>query len=233
MFLMSGNINLQLFDMITKSDVITMAIYLVLIMYSVWSWSIVFDKIFKFRLLKMKTEKFDRLFWSGKMLEDIHKQIKNSANYPSAMIFCAIMQEWENANVLDIVKNNKVDSKNSLKERLSAVMEVALVKSVSKLRYGMTFLLIVSTTATFFGLFGTVWGLLKSFLSITALQDSSLIVIAPGIADALITTVFGLIAAIPATIFYNIYNTKINNFEDQMINFGTEVLTILSRELDQ
>ena len=230
---MSGNINLQLFDMITKSDVITMTIYLVLIMYSVWSWSIVVDKIFKFRLLKMKTEKFDRLFWSGKMLEDIHKQIKNSANYPSAMIFCAIMQEWENANVLDIVKNNKVDSKNSLKERLSAVMEVALVKSVSKLRYGMTFLLIVSTTATFFGLFGTVWGLLKSFLSITALQDSSLIVIAPGIADALITTVFGLIAAIPATIFYNIYNTKINNFEDQMINFGTEVLTILSRELDQ
>lgn len=233
MFLMSGNINLQIFDMITKSDVITMTIYLVLIMYSVWSWSIVFDKIFKFRLLKMKTEKFDRLFWSGKMLEDIHKQIKNSANYPSAMIFCAIMQEWENANVLDIVKNNKVDSKNSLKERLSAVMEVALVKSVSKLRYGMTFLLIVSTTATFFGLFGTVWGLLKSFLSITALQDSSLIVIAPGIADALITTVFGLIAAIPATIFYNVYNTKINNFEDQMINFGTEVLTILSRELDQ
>ena len=233
MFLMSGNINLQIFDMITKSDVITMTIYLVLIMYSVWSWSIVFDKIFKFRLLKIKTEKFDRLFWSGKMLEDIHKQIKNSANYPSAMIFCAIMQEWENANVLDIVKNNKVDSKNSLKERLSAVMEVALVKSVSKLRYGMTFLLIVSTTATFFGLFGTVWGLLKSFLSITALQDSSLIVIAPGIADALITTVFGLIAAIPATIFYNVYNTKINNFEDQMINFGTEVLTILSRELDQ
>ena len=230
---MSGNINLQLFDMITKSDVITMTIYLVLIMYSVWSWSIVFDKIFKFRLLKMKTEKFDRLFWSGKMLEDIHKQIKNSANYPSAMIFCAIMQEWENSNVLDIVKNNNVDSKNSLKERLSAVMEVALVKSVSKLRYGMTFLLIVSTTATFFGLFGTVWGLLKSFLSITALQDSSLIVIAPGIADALITTVFGLIAAIPATIFYNVYNTKINNFEDQMINFGTEVLTILSRELDQ
>ncbi len=230
---MSGNINLQIFDMITKSDVITMTIYLVLIMYSVWSWSIVFDKIFKFRLLKIKTEKFDRLFWSGKMLEDIHKQIKNSANYPSAMIFCAIMQEWENANVLDIVKNNKVDSKNSLKERLSAVMEVALVKSVSKLRYGMTFLLIVSTTATFFGLFGTVWGLLKSFLSITALQDSSLIVIAPGIADALITTVFGLIAAIPATIFYNVYNTKINNFEDQMINFGTEVLTILSRELDQ
>lgn len=230
---MSENVNFQIFDMIVKSDTITMIIYLVLILYSVWSWSIVFDKIFKFRLLKLKTERFDRLFWSGKMLEDIYKQVKNSANYPSAMIFCAMMQEWESSNVLDIVKNNKTDKKNSLKERLSAVMEVALVRSVSKLRYGMTFLLIVSTTATFLGLFGTVWGLLKSFLSITAMQDTSLIVIAPGIADALITTVVGLIAAIPATIFYNVYNAKINNFEDQMINFGTDVLTILSRELDQ
>lgn len=230
---MPGNINFQVFDMIANSDAITMTIYIVLIMYSVWSWSIVFDKIFKFRLLKLKTERFDRLFWSGKMLEDIYKQVKSSANYPSAAIFCSIMQEWESSNVLEIVKDNNVDKKNSLKERLSSVMEVALVRSVSRLRYGMTFLLIVSTTATFLGLFGTVWGLLKSFLSISALQDTSLLVIAPGIADALITTVFGLIAAIPATIFYNVYNAKINNFEDQMINFGTDVLTILSRELDQ
>ena len=230
---MSGNVNFQIFDMIANSDAITMLIYLVLIGYSVWSWSIVFDKIFKFRLLKIKTERFDRLFWSGKMLEDIYKQVKNSANYPSAVIFCSIMQEWENSNVLDIVKNNDSEKKNSLKDRLNSVMEVALVRSVSKLRYGMTFLLIVSTTATFLGLFGTVWGLLKSFLSISALQDTSLLVIAPGIADALITTVFGLVAAIPATIFYNVYNAKINNFEDQMINFGTDVLTILSRELDQ
>lgn len=230
---MSGNVNFQIFDMIANSDAVTMLIYLVLIGYSVWSWSIVFDKIFKFRLLKIKTERFDRLFWSGKMLEDIYKQIKNSANYPSAVIFCAIMQEWENSNVLEIVKDNNVDKKNSLKDRLSSVMEVALMRSVSKLRYGMTFLLIVSTTATFLGLFGTVWGLLKSFLSISALQDTSLLVIAPGIADALITTVFGLVAAIPATIFYNIYNAKINSFEDQMMSFGTDVLTILSRELDQ
>lgn len=230
---MEENINFQIFDMIVGSNAITMGVYLVLVFYSIWSWSIVFDKIFKFRLLKIKTERFDRLFWSGKMLEDIYKQVKSNANYPSAMIFVAAMQEWESSNVLSVVKSGDVNKKNSLKDRLASVMDVALVKSTAKLKYGMTFLLIVSTTATFFGLFGTVWGLMNSFLAISATQDSSLIVIAPGITSALITTVFGLFAAIPATIFYNIYTIKINNFEDQMANFSSEVLTILSRELDQ
>lgn len=230
---MNTSANFQIFDMIIKSDTITMCIYLVLVFYSVWSWSIVFDKIFKFRLLKLKTEKFDKLFWSGKMLEDIYKQVKNNANYPSAMIFVAAMQEWESSNVLQIVKDNDAAKKEALRERLASVMEVAFVKSMSKIKYGMTFLLVVSTTATFFGLFGTVWGLMNSFISISSMQDTSLIVIAPGITSALITTIFGLFAAIPATIFYNIYNTKINNFEDQMMNFVSDLLTILSRELDQ
>lgn len=227
------NINAQLFDMILKSDMITKSIYLILIVYSIWSWSIVFDKIFKFRMLKMKTERFDRLFWSGKMLEDIYKQVKSTANYPSAMIFVAAMQEWESSNVLNIVKNNDANKKESLKDRLASVMDVALLKSMSKLRYGLTFLLIVSTTGTLFGLFGTVWGLINSFMSISALQDSSLVVMAPGIATGFLATILGLFSAIPATIFYNIYNVKINNFEDQMANFSSDVLTILSRELDQ
>lgn len=230
---MSENINFQIFDMIAKSDAVEVMIYIVLVFYSVWSWSIIFDKIFKFRLLKIKTEKFDKLFWSGKMLEDIYKQVKNSANYPSAMIFVAAMQEWEASNVLEIVRSKDPDKKRSLKKRISSVMDVALVKSMNKLKYGMTFLLVVSTTATFFGLFGTVWGLMNSFLAISSMQDTSLIVIAPGITSALITTICGLIAAIPATIFYNVYNIKINNFEDQMMNFSSDILTILSRELDQ
>ncbi len=227
------NINAQLFEMIWNSDIITKGIYIILIAYSVWSWSIVFDKIFKFRMLKMKTLRFDKLFWSGKMLEDIYKQVKSSANYPSAMIFVAAMQEWESSNVLSIVKNNDASKKESLKDRLAAVMDVALLKSMSRLRYGLTFLLIVSTTGTLFGLFGTVWGLINSFMSIAAMQDSSLVVMAPGIATGFLATILGLTAAIPATIFYNIYNIKINNFEDQMANFSSDVLTILSRELDQ
>lgn len=230
---MMANMNFQVFDIVMKSDMATMLVYIILTMYSIWTWSIVFDKVFKFRLLKIKTEKFDKLFWSGKMLEDIYKQVKNNANYPSAMIFSAAMQEWESSNVLNIVKSADAAKKNSLKERLASVMDVALTKSMSKIKYGMTFLLIVATTSTFFSLFGTVWGLVRSFLAISVMQDSSLIVIAPGIIGALLTTVFGLVATIPAAIFYTVYNTKINNFEDQMINFSSDVLTILSRELDQ
>ncbi len=230
---MAGEINIQVFDMIMSSDVVMMSLYIILTFFSVWSWAIVFDKIFKFRSLKIKTEKFNRLFWSGKMLEDIYKQVKNNATYPSAVIFSAAMQEWESSNVLNIVKGGDIAKKNALKERLAMTMDIALSKSVSKLRYGMTFLLIVATTSTFFGLFGTVWGLIGSFFSIAAMQDTSLIIIAPGVANALITTVFGLVAAIPATIFYSIYTIKINNFEDQMSNFSAEVLNILSKELDQ
>jgi len=222
----------QIFDLITRSDAFTTCIYLILIGFSVWSWAIFFDKVFKFRLLKIKTDAFDRMFWSGKMLEDIHKQVKNNANYPSAVIFSAAMQEWEASNVLAIVKNNDTVKKTSLKERLAILMEVAVNKSMAKLKYGMNFLLIVATSSTFFGLFGTVWGIMKSFFSISTLQDSSLIVIAPGVAGALVTTVFGLFAAIPATIFYTIYTAKINDFEDQMVNFSSDVLAILSRELD-
>ncbi|HSQ97164.1 MAG TPA: MotA/TolQ/ExbB proton channel family protein [Rickettsiales bacterium] len=230
---MTGEINIQIFDMMKQSDVVLITIYLVLTFYSIWSWAIVFDKIFKFKSLNIKTEKFNRLFWSGKMLEDIYKQVKNNVTYPSAVIFVAAMQEWESSNVLNIVKSNDTAKKESLKERMVLAMDIALSKSMSKLKYGMTFLLVVGTTSTFFGLFGTVWGLMHSFLSIASMQDSSLIVIAPGIAKALTATTFGLVAAIPATIFYNFYNIKINNFEDQMNNFSSEVLNILSKELDQ
>lgn len=230
---MIGENNIQIFDMIKNSDAIIMGIYLILIFFSVWSWTIIFDKIFKFRLLRLKTEKFNRLFWSGKMLEDIHKQVKNNQTFPSAVIFSAAMQEWETAGVYEIVQNKDTDKKNSLKDRLLTAMNIALSKSMVKMRYGMTFLLIVSTTSTFFGLFGTVWGLTGSFLSIASLQDTSLIVIAPGVAASLITTVFALVAAIPATIFYNIYNTKLSNIEEQMNTFIDEVYNILSKELDQ
>jgi biopolymer transport protein TolQ len=231
---MSGEVaNFQIINAIVSADATTAFIYLVLVFYSVWSWSIVFDKFFKFRLLKIKTEKFDKLFWSGVMLEDIYKQIKNNATYPSAVIFSAVMQEWESSNVLTIVQNNDSAKKESLKERLSMIMDVAMIKSMTKIKYGMTFLTIVSSTATLFGLFGTVWGLIMSFSKVAMMQDSSLVVIAPGIAASLATTFIGLIAAVPAAIFHLYYDSKINNFEDKMTNFCSDVLTILSRELDQ
>lgn len=229
---MEGTASFQMFDMISNSDGLSKCLYVILTFYSLITWAIIFDKIFKFRLLKLKTEKFDKLFWSGKMLEDIYRQVKNNATYPSAMIFCAAMQEWESSNVLNIVKSNDSHKKESLKERLASVMETALVKSMGKLQYGMTFWVLVLSTSTLFGLFGTVWGFIHTFASIAKFQDSSLVVMAPGISGDFMTTVFGLICAIPATAAYTIYKAKIDDFEDKMISFSSEVLVILSRELD-
>jgi biopolymer transport protein TolQ len=230
---MNNVVSFNFFDMIANSDTFSKFLYVLLVGFSIWSWAIAFDKIFKFRMLKIKTEKFDRLFWSGKVLEDIYKQVKTSPNYPSALIFIAAMREWETSNVLAIVKNNDAGKKDSLKERIAGAMDIALAKSMTKLKYGLNFLLIVSTTSTLFGLFGTVWGFVKTFSAVAAFQDTSLVVLAPGISSDFTTTIFGLIAAIPATIFYNVYSSKLNEFEDQMYNFSSEVLIILSRELDQ
>jgi biopolymer transport protein TolQ len=223
----------QIISVIGNSDVVTALIYLICLFYSVWSWSIIFDKMFKFRLLKIKTDKFERLFWSGAMLEDIYKQVKNSQTYPSAMIFSAAMQEWESTNVLQIVQGNDSNKKESLKDRIATAMDNAFLKSMVKIKYGMTFLSIVSGTATLLGLFGTVWGLIVSFSNVATMQDNSLVVIAPGISAGLITTIAGLVAAIPANIAHLYYSTKIANFEDKMVTFCSEVLNILSRELDQ
>ena len=230
---MENTVNIAFFDLLMQADIVIKIILFILVLGSLWSWAIVFDKVFKFRILNVKTAKFDKLFWSGKMLEDIYKAIKDSVDHPSAMIFAAAMQEWEMSDVIAIAKSADASKKNSLKDRITNVMNVALSRSMNKLKYGLSFLLTVGSTATFFGLFGTVWGIMNSFQSISLAKDTSLIVIAPGVASALMTTIFGLFAAIPAVIFYNYYTHKISTIEEEMENFSEEVITILSRELDQ
>lgn len=221
-----------MFDLLLQGDVVIKLISVLLIFSSIWSWTIVFDKIVKFRMLTKRSKDFEKLFWSGQMLEDIYAKIRNNANHPVAMIFVAAMQEWETTDIVSVAKGNN-DLKKSLKDRLENVMYIALSRSTEKLRKGLGFLEIVASTSTFFGLFGTVWGIMHSFQAIAGTQNTSLTVIAPGIAGALLTTILGLFAAVPALVFYNIYNQKIHRFAEQTENFMYELLTILSRELDQ
>lgn len=221
-----------LLDLISQSDALVLGILIALLLASIWSWSIILDKMRKFNLLKNRNRAFEKLFWSGQMLEELYKKVKNKANSPASVIFCAAMQEWEMSNVLSITKDD-YDRKNALKSRLEDVMYVALNRSMSKFRYGLGFLGISASVAPFVGLFGTVWGILLSFQGMAASKDVGISAIAPGMAGALLTTVAGLIVAIPAVIFYNYYNNKINDFSEQMENFIAELLTILSRELDR
>lgn len=224
---------IQLFDMIVNSDGITKIVLGVLGFFSLFTWAIIFDKMSKFREVAIKHRQFLKIFWSGQILEDIYKKTKNNYKYPMAQVFNGAMQEWENANVLEIVQSGNVSKKNSLKDRMYDIMSVKINKSLEKYKTGLGFLLIVASTSTLFGLFGTVWGIMRSFSDVVTAQTASLVVLAPGISASLITTIFGLISALPALIAYYIYNGKIANLEMELENFELELMSILSKELEQ
>lgn len=224
---------IQLFDMIINSDGMTKIILGVLGFFSLFTWAIIFDKMSKFREVTVKHRQFLKIFWSGQILEDIYKKTKNAHKYPMAQVFNGAMQEWEGANVLEIVQSGNTDKKNSLKDRMYDIMSVKINKSLEKYKTGLGFLLIVASTSTLFGLFGTVWGIMKSFSDVVAAQTASLVVLAPGISASLITTVFGLISALPALMAYYIYSGKVVNLEVDLENFELELMSILSKELEQ
>jgi len=229
-------LGLGIFDFISQMDFVIKFIILVLILSSVWSWSVIVDKIFKLRHLKVKTAEFCKIFWSGKMLEDIYKQVREKADSPATSLFCAVMQEWESNDVVEISKGDKpkdLDRKNALKKRLEDLALINLNRRMSKIKYGLHFLYIIGSTATLLGLFGTVWGIMDSFQAVISTQNTSIIVMAPGIVSALIAILFGLFTAVPAIIFYNFCSYKFNAFEEEMENYTFDLMAILSRELDQ
>lgn len=223
----------QLFDMIVNADLATKIILCILVCFSLVTWALIFEKISKFRDVAIKHRQFRKLFWSGQILEDIYKKTKTGHIYPMADVFNAAMQEWEGSNVLEIVQSGNLEKKNSLKERIYDLTGVRINMALDRFKFGMGFLLIVASTSTLFGLFGTVWGIMKSFSSVVATQTASLVVLAPGISASLITTVFGLISAIPALIAYYIYDGKIKNLDTELENFSLELISILTKELDQ
>jgi biopolymer transport protein TolQ len=181
--------------------------------------------------LKKKSNRFEDIFEKADTLDETYIDAKKNNNHPLARVFLACMSEWKLNKISEISNNG--EKKNSLKERLFGAMKVASNKSVEKLEFGLNFLAIVGSSAPFVGLFGTVWGIMNSFQGIAASKNTSLAVVAPGIAEALLATALGLFAAIPAVFFYNIFSSKINNFIERVENFSVSLLNILSRELDR
>jgi len=219
--------------LLQQADVIVQLVMILLAIASIWSWTIVFDKMFKFYILRIKTDKFEALFHSEKLLDDIFLTAQKNDNHPFAKIFISAIKEWKSGNVKSIIQSQIEGKKESLKERIGGAMQVACNKSIEKLENGMQILAIIGSTAPFVGLFGTVWGIMNSFQGIASSKNTSLAVVAPGIAEALLATAIGLFAAIPAVFFYNIYSNKINKFADEAQNFSVLVSNILSRELDR
>ena len=213
-----------------QADIVVKFVMLALIFASVWSWAIIIQKRALVAKLNKRADKFEDSFWSGEPLDKIYSRVKKSKEDPMLRTFSAGMDEWKAGIVGGVPSKESLQA--SLRQRVERSMSVSIGREMNQLERGMTFLASVASSAPFIGLFGTVWGIMNSFTAIAASNNTSLAVVAPGIAEALFATAIGLVAAIPAAIAYNVLSAKLNNYADRMEAFADEFSAILSRHLD-
>lgn len=223
----------SLFHLILRADIVVQIVMLILLFASVFSWTAIFDKFVKFSLLKKRSDEFEAfLEKKAETIDDIYSHAKKNDDHLLSQIFLAAIEEWKSNNIKTLAKEG-AEKKNSLKERLVNSMQISTSNSMQKLESSLGILAIIGSSAPFIGLFGTVWGIMNSFQSIAVSKNTSLAVVAPGIAEALLATAIGLFAAIPAVFFYNIFTNKINQFAERANNFSLQIMNLLSKELDR
>ncbi|MCF8475133.1 MAG: protein TolQ [Emcibacter sp.] len=227
---LGGNVpDFSLWGMFAQADWIVQIVMLALLGSSIWCWAIIFDKSKRLRRVTLQADKFDAEFWSGNSLEDLYGRLKKNPDHPMASVFVAAMREWQRS------VGGRGASKLSmgLQERIYRVMRVTVSREMEQLENYLNFLATVGSTAPFVGLFGTVWGIMNSFENIALTHNSSLAVVAPGIAEALFATAMGLVAAVPAVVGYNKISNDLGRYANRLEGFADEFGTILSRQLDE
>jgi biopolymer transport protein TolQ len=211
-----------------QADIIVKGVMIGLILASLWSWAIIFDKVLRLRSLFRQAEDFEEKFWSGSSLEDLFERVGAKPREPMSAIFVAAMREWKRS----AGKPGAVNNASTVGERIDRVMKISLEREMDILNRRMIFLASTGSVAPFVGLFGTVWGIMNTFTAIGATSDTSLATVAPGIAEALFATAIGLVAAIPAVIAYNKISSDLGRYAVRLENFAGEFGAILSRQLD-
>ncbi len=222
--------DMSMVGLFLQADLIVKIVMMILIFASVWSWTIIFEKRGTLKKLNGRAGKFEDSFWSGEPLDKLYQRVKKGKQDPLLKTFCTGMEEWQNGVVDGLPSKESMQA--SLRQRVERAMSVMINREMNILERGMTFLASVGATAPFIGLFGTVWGIMNSFTAIAHTNNTSLAVVAPGIAEALFATALGLVAAIPAVIAYNIYSSGLNRYADRLDAFTSEFSAILSRHLE-
>jgi len=213
-----------------RADPLVQGVFIVLLLASLWSWAIIINKGLAMVALQRKAGKFEKAFWSGQSLDELYSQFASRNDHPFAAVFISGVREWRRAF------EHGAPSASILagtKDRVEKAMGVTISREVDAIERNVGFLATVASTAPFVGLFGTVWGIMNSFSAIAARHDTTLAVVAPGIAEALFATAMGLLAAIPAAIFYNRYVNEIGRYTNRLDAFSDELSAILSRQLDE
>ena len=219
--------NLSLWALFYNSDLIVKLVMIGLLIASVWVWAIAIDKMLLFARMRRSMDRFEQAFWSGQSLEELYKSLSARPAHSMAALFVAAMREWKRS------LESQARSFAGLQMRIEKVMDVTIAREVERLERRLLVLATVGSAGPFVGLLGTVWGIMTSFRAIAGQQSTSLAVVAPGIAEALFATAIGLIAAIPATIFYNKFAAEVNKQAQRLEGFADEFSAILSRQIDE
>ncbi len=213
---LASSADFSLINLFFRADIIVKSVIVLLIVCSIYSWAVIIEKFRLFKKINMSTEEFETKFWNSRSAESFYNNLPSNIEDPMALIFKDAMQ-----NLL------KRRSKTDLNSRMTTILETGIEKQISKISKGFTFLATVGSTAPFIGLFGTVWGIMNSFQSIAISRNTSLAIVAPGIAEALFATALGLLAAIPAVVAYNKFNNDSIKYSQRLENFSKRFLTII------
>ena len=210
------NTDFSLLSLFFRADIVVKSVILILIVCSVYSWAVIIEKFRLFKKINKSSEEFEEKFWNSKSAETFYNNLPSNIQDPMALVF---------QNAMEGLLKKK--SRSNLSERMTALLENGIEKQMDKIDKGFTFLATVGSTAPFIGLFGTVWGIMNSFQSIAISRNTSLAIVAPGIAEALFATALGLLAAIPAVVAYNKFNTESKKYSLKLENFSKRFLTII------
>ena len=213
---LASSADFSLINLFIRADIIVKSVIIMLIACSIYSWAVIIEKYRLFKKINQSTEEFEVKFWNSKSAETFYNNLPANVQDPMALIFKDAMQ-----NLL------KRRSRTDLNNRMTTMLETGIEKQISKITKGFTFLATVGSTAPFIGLFGTVWGIMNSFQSIAISRNTSLAIVAPGIAEALFATALGLLAAIPAVVAYNKFNNDSIKYSQKLENFSKRFLTII------
>ena len=213
---LASSADFSLMNLFIRADIIVKSVIILLIACSIYSWAVIIEKLRLFKKINQTTEEFETKFWNSKSAESFYNNLPSNIEDPMALVFKDAMQS--------LLKRR---SKTDLNNRTTTMLETGIEKQMSKISKGFTFLATVGSTAPFIGLFGTVWGIMNSFQSIAISRNTSLAIVAPGIAEALFATALGLLAAIPAVIAYNKFNNDSIKYSQKLENFSKRFLTII------
>lgn len=219
--------DVSLFSLFLQAAFIVKVVMIGLLACSVWVWAIAIDKIFLYARTRKAMDRFEQAFWSGQSIDELYRTLAAKPTHSMAALFVAAMREWKRSF------ESRSNSFAGLQMRIDKVMSVSIAREIERLDRRLLVLATVGSASPFVGLFGTVWGIMSSFQSIAASKNTSLAVVAPGIAEALFATAIGLIAAIPATIFYNKFTSEVNRQAQRLEGFADEFSAILSRQIDE